>query len=467
MEGIPVIPENITVHLGTPDSNAENVTVSFMDYIKNVASSEIYPTWPQSALRANIYAQISIALNRVYTEWYRSRGYDFDITNSTAYDQSFVNGRNIFESINIIVDEIFDSYIRRQGFIEPLFAVYCDGIEVQCNGLYQWGSVELAEQGYVPFDILTYYYGDNIELVTDAPVANVSTSYPGTLLQLGSSGSAVRRIQNQLNRISVNYPMIPKISNPEFVYGVETADAVRKFQEIFNLTQDGIVGRGTWNQIQYIYTAVKRLASLDSEGQTLEDISKQFKGELLQGDMGDSVSALQYYLKLIAIFNNAVPPIQIDGIFGPATRNTVEAFQRFYGLPITGEVNEETWNMIANVYLGMVEDINADELGNNTAPFPGTTLVFGSWGDDVRTLQGYLARIAQSYDTIPTVPVTGYYGERTQEAVLAFQNLFGLEITGIVGPAAWNAIAEIYNDLTVGESKSAGQNPGYVLSEGV
>ena len=202
MNGTPVIPETITVHLGTPSSSAENVTVSFADYIKNVASSEIYPTWPENAIRANIYAQISYALNRVYTEWYRARGYDFDITNSTAYDQSFVKGRNIFENISEIVDEIFNDYIRRQGFVEPLFATYCDGVEVSCDGLSQWGSVTLAEEGVIPYDILRNYYGDDIDLVFDAPVVNVIESYPGTPLRVGSSGDDVRRIQNQLNRIS-------------------------------------------------------------------------------------------------------------------------------------------------------------------------------------------------------------------------------------------------------------------------
>ena len=180
--GFPFIPENITVHLGPPDNPAQNVTLPFADYIKNVASSEIYPTWPESAIRANILAQISFALNRVYSEYYRSRGYDFDITNSTAYDQSFVNGRDVFENISAIVDDIFNDYIVRDGSVEPLFATYCDGDKVLCEGLSQWGSVALANSGLGPFQILENYYGNNISLVNDAPIRGNIESYPGRLL---------------------------------------------------------------------------------------------------------------------------------------------------------------------------------------------------------------------------------------------------------------------------------------------
>ncbi|MBE7012434.1 MAG: spore cortex-lytic protein [Ruminococcaceae bacterium] len=464
MNGTPVIPETITVHLGTPSSSAENVTVSFSDYIKNVASSEIYPTWPENAIRANIYAQISYALNRVYTEWYRARGYDFDITNSTAYDQSFVKGRNIFENISEIVDEIFNDYIRRQGFVEPLFATYCDGVEVSCDGLSQWGSVTLAEEGLIPYDILINYYGDNIELVFDAPVQNVTESYPGTPLRVGSSGDDVRRIQNQLNRISKNYPLIPKIPNPTGVFGVSTEDAVRKFQQTFNLTPDGIVGKGTWYQIQEIFVAVKKLADVDSEGQTIADVSRQYKGTLREGDTGESVRALQYYLLLISVYNNAIPAISIDGIFGNATKNAVEAFQRYYGIEVTGEVDRETWSSISNTYLGIVETISPENVGNNTVPYPGTPIVPGSQGEYVRIIQEYLLRISENYDEIPRVTVNGTFGETDVEAVSAFQELFGLEVTGFVGPATWAAIAEEYNDLTLGESKNEGQAPGYELT---
>ena len=268
---VPYIPESITVHLGPPDSPAQNVTVSFPDYIKNVASSEIYPSWPDAALRANIYAQISFALNRVYTEHYRAQGYPFDITSSTAYDQSFFYGRDIYENISQIVDEIFNSYLARQGFIEPLFAQYCDGDRVTCAGLSQWGSLSLAREGYTPYEILTYYYGDDINIVTTDDVRGITESRPPVPLSLGTSGPYVEAIQRRLNRISTNYPAIPKIYPVNGVFDEDTEAAVRAFQEIFSLTPDGIVGDATWYRIQYIYNAVKRLSDLYSEGLTLED----------------------------------------------------------------------------------------------------------------------------------------------------------------------------------------------------
>ena len=276
----PRIPEQIVVHLGSPDSDAINVTETFADYIKNVASSEIYPTWPEEALRANILAQISVALNRVYTEFYRSRGYNFDITNSPAYDQTYVYQRDIFENISEIVDEIFDSYIRRDGNIEPLFAEFCDGIEVQCDGLYQWGSVELAEQGLDYFSILQNYYGNDIVIERNVPVENTPSSAPVVTLREGDTGSDIELIQRKLNRISANFPGIPKIYPADGYFGPSTTDAVRKFQEVFNLTVDGLVGRGTWNEIQFIYNAVKKLYTVNSEGLTVTDVTTRYTQDL-------------------------------------------------------------------------------------------------------------------------------------------------------------------------------------------
>ena len=208
----PVIPDYITVHLGRPNSPARNVRVPFTDYIKNVASSEIYPTWPENALRANIYAQVSFALNRIFSEYYRSRGYDFDITNSTAYDQAYVDGRDIFSNISKIVDELFNDYVTKGNQIQPYFTEYCDGRTVSCRGLSQWGTVTLANQGRTPYQILQNYYGNDINIVRNAPVKNIPESYPGTLLRLGSVGEDVRTIQRQLNRIRQTSPSIPRSS---------------------------------------------------------------------------------------------------------------------------------------------------------------------------------------------------------------------------------------------------------------
>ena len=226
----PVVPEYITVHLGAPDAPAENVTLSFPDYIKNVAASELYPTWNENALRANILAQISVALNRVYTEFYRSRGYDFDITNNTQYDQAFTANRATFENINAIVDDIFNNYIVRRGNIEPLYAQFCDGVRTQCRGLSQWGSEELGRQGKTPYEILQYYYGPDIDLVFNAPVGDSTPSYPGRPLSRGSTGEDVRTLQRQLLRIRKNYPAIPNIPDTSGIYDVPTEEAVRARQ---------------------------------------------------------------------------------------------------------------------------------------------------------------------------------------------------------------------------------------------
>ena len=304
------IPRYITVHLGAPsNASAQNVTVDFAHYIKNVASSEIYPTWPENAIRANIYAQISFALNRVFTEWYPSRGYSFNITNHTGYDQYYIPGRNIFTNISRIVDEIFTTYIRRPGALNPLFAEYCSGTTVTCAGLSQWGTVSLAENGYYPINILRRYYGD-VELVQATQVRNIASSYPGSPLQTGSRGNAVRTIQRQLNPNRRNSPAIPAISPVDGIFGSNTRAAVLAFQRIFNLTQDGIVGRGTWNRISNIYVAVTRLAELGGESEPLPETRPS--GVYREGDRGPYVRLAQYFLRVISNYYNSVRPIAID-----------------------------------------------------------------------------------------------------------------------------------------------------------
>ncbi len=257
----PVIPEFIIVHDGVPsNSSAQNYYVPFKDYIKNVASCEIYSTWPVETIEANILAIISFTLNRVYTEWYRGKGYDFTITNSTAYDQAFVYGRNIFSEISEIVDYLFTTYITKPNIRQPLFTQYCNGQNVTCPGwLSQWGSKYLGDQGYDAVQILREYYGSDIYLTSANTVSGVPSSYPGTTLQIGSDGMGVRTIQEQLNAISDNYPAIQKL-RVDGVYDSNTADAVRKFQEIFDLPQSGIVDFATWYQISNIYVAVEKLA---------------------------------------------------------------------------------------------------------------------------------------------------------------------------------------------------------------
>lgn len=461
MPELPVIPETITVHLGPPDAPAANVTLPFLDYVANVASSEIYPTWPESAIRANMYAQISFALNRVYTEYYRTRGYDFDITSSTGTDQSFVNGRVVFENIQQIAGELFNDYLRRIGNIEPLFAQYCNGTTVTCNGLSQWGTVALAEEGYTPFEILTYYYGDNIEIVRNVPVAGSTASAPSFALQLGSTGDDVRIAQIRLNRISTNFPSIPKILATDGIFAEDTQAAVRRFQEVFGLTADGIIGNGTWYKIQNVYIGVKRLNDLNSEGILLDEVSAQYPGALREGDRGDGVRILQYYISYLSQFYETIPAVAIDGDFGASTRAAVEAVQYTFGLPADGVVGKRTWYELSNAYIGIVRTIPVEFVEGVAVPYGGIPLRIGSDSESVRLLQQYLNAIAEVYAEIPTVDATGYFGPRTEEAVIAFQTLAGLQPTGVVSSVTWNPIIELYEAIYQGNRLGEGQYPGF------
>ena len=353
----PYVPQSITVHLGPPGADAENVTVSFPDYVKNVASSEIYPTWEPAAIRANVLAIISFALNRVYTEYYPSRGYPFNITSSTAYDQKFIKGRSIFENISEIVDTIFNSYIRRIGFVEPLAAKFCNGTTTTCDGLSQWGSQAMAEQGADSITILRSYYGDNIEIVTNAPVMGIRYSYPGAPVRLGDRGEAVLRIQTMLNRISRDYPAIPKVQPVDGIFGEGTEQAVIKFQQIFSLTPDGIVGSATWYKLVFLYVGVLDLAELVSEGQTFyaNAIPLEFSDVVAPGDTGEEVRVIQYLLSVVSEFYSNVPPVAVDGVYGPATRQAVLAVQQMAGLPQDGVVGEQTWQALYRLYAGIAD----------------------------------------------------------------------------------------------------------------
>ena len=358
----PYVPRSITVHLGAPDSWAENVTVSFPDYVKNVACSEIYPTWEPAAIQANVLAIISFALNRVYTEFYPSRGYDFQITSSTAYDQKFIWDRNIFENISRVVDEIFNDYIRRTGFVEPLAAKFCNGTTSTCAGLSQWGSQELAQQGYGAMEILRYYYGDNIELVRDAPVQSLGQSYPGAPLRRGSTGAAVVTVKTMLNRVSQSYPAIPKLWPVTRVFDRETEEAVRVFQSTFDLAVDGVVGKATWYKLVYLYVGLNRLSELVSLGQQFQSFSFQYPGLLRQGDRGSDVSVLQYMLALVAEFDPVLTVIQVDGVYGARTAQAVREYQRSRKLTADGVVGEETWYSIYGDFTGIERDLRNDNI---------------------------------------------------------------------------------------------------------
>ncbi len=440
-----VIPNPITVHLGTPSSNAQNVRVSFPEYVKNVASSEIYPTWPEASLTANIYAIITFALNRVYTEWYRSRGLNFDITNSTAYDQYFVQGRPIYDSISRIVDKIFNEYVRRRGHNAPYFTSFCNGTTATCQGLSQWGTVTLANQGLTPIQILRSYYPNDIEIAETEIVTGILSSYPGTALRVGSTGLDVQTIQTYLNRIRRNYPAIPAITDEAGVFQDSTRAAVTKFQNVFNLTPDGIVGKSTWYKISSLYTAVTRLAELDSEGGALGIGTVPPNSILRQGSSGPDVITLQYLLDIISEYYPEVPGLSQDGIFGSGTRQSVVAFQRAMKLNADGIVGPLTWKALYNTYQGITQNVPSQK-PDETDTFqytvqPGDTLWlisrrYGTTVDAIKRLNGltgdmlYIGQVLK----IPSSQTGGYreYTVQPGDSLWLISRRFGTTVEEIM-----------------------------------
>ncbi|MEG2930187.1 MAG: peptidoglycan-binding protein [Ruthenibacterium sp.] len=440
-----VIPEKIIVHLGRPTANAQNVTIPFRDYIKNVASSEVYPTWPEQSLRANIHAQISLALNRIYTEWYRGKGYNFDMTNSTSFDQYYVHGRTVFDVMSRITDDIFNTYVRRTGTVEPYYTEYCDGKTVTCPGMKQWGTVTLANQGKTAFEILRAYYGSNIEIVRTNNIAAIPESYPGTPLRVGSTGIYVRILQRQLNRIAKNYPFFGTLV-VDGNYTDATAAVVRKFQKQFSLTQDGIVGRATWYKISSIYVAVKKLAELTSEGEKPSGdlVAGTYPGAPLRvGSAGDTVLEMQFWLNEVAGVTPDIPSLTVDGIFGAGTQRSVHAFQSYYGLSADGIVGKLTWDKIYEVYTSLLNGLLAPTARPGT--YPGTPLRLGSTGQSVKEMQYYLYLLSAYYPVLPVIAYDGVFGNSTQNAVRIWQNLMGISVDGVVGSVTW---ASIYNGFS-------------------
>jgi len=418
------------------------LTVRRFVHITNVASSEIYPTWPENALRANIYAIVSFAMNRVYTEYYRAQGFPFDITSSTSYDQAFVEGRDIFANISRLVDELFNDYIVRRGHVEPLFTSYCNGTTATCAGLSQWGSYYLAIQGYTPYRILQYYYGNDIDLVFDAPEGPIYPSFPGRLLRRGSAGEEVRTLQIRLRRISRNFPAVPLVDVNTGVFDGSTDAAVRGFQRTFGLTADGIVGPNTWNRAISIFNAVKRLNELDSEGVTLAEATALYASSLRQGDHGFDVRALQHYLDFIARFHSSMGRVVADGAFGPQTDHALREFQRIYSLTVDGVAGRTTHNALLTAYT---------ELYNSLSPeaarpiYPNYAFSQGDTGEKVRLLQTMLAALAQRIPGLNPLIPDGVYGPATANAVRVFQRYAQLPVSGDTGILTWNAILNTYN----------------------
>jgi peptidoglycan hydrolase-like protein with peptidoglycan-binding domain len=439
----PVIPNNITVHLGAPDEAARDITIPFTDYISNVAASELYPTWPRNALIANIYTIISFAMNRIYNEWYRSKGYNFDITSSPTYDQTFIENRSTYQNIDNIVEEIFNNYVVKGDQVQPYFTRYCDGRNTTCDGLSQWGSVTLANQGKTPLQILQYYYGNDISIKYDAPVGDTTGGYPGYEIGLGNAGNPVLAIQRDLRRIRQNYPAIPDITTTVGIYDEETEAAVRKFQEIFNLPITGIVDKGTWYKIKYVYTSVKKLSDLYSEGISKEEATFLYTDELNYGDTGIEVEYVHYFLDAIAFLDKDIPRLPTNSIYGNNTITMVKAFQEKYGLPVTGVFTYADWIVLQSTYDKILKSFPKEYQSFVDELYPDYFLTRGATGSDVIRLQRFLLAICRYDKSIPGVRVNGIFDELTEKSIFKLQNDYGFDINGIVGPLLWRKIVEL------------------------
>ena len=439
----PVVPNNITVHLGAPDESAKNVTIPFTDYISNVASSEIYPTWPKEAIIANIYTIISFAMNRIYNEWYRSKGYNFDITSLPTYDQTYIENRSTYENIDNIVDDIFNNYVVKKNQIQPYFTRYCDGRITTCDGLSQWGTVSLANQGKNFLEILKYYYGNDIEIKYNAMVGDNTGAFPGYNISLGSAGNPVLAIQRDLRRIRQNYPAIPNIYNTVGIYDQETVDAVKKFQEIFSLPITGIVDKATWYKIKYVYTSVKKLSDLYSEGITEEEATFLYTDRLDYGDTGIEVEYVHYYLDAIAFLDKDIPRLPTNSIYGNNTITMVKAFQEKYKLPVTGVFTYSDWIVLTDAYDSILKSFPKEYQEYVNELYPDYFLTRGMTGNDVKRFQKFLLAICKYDKSIPGVIVNGTFDELTEKSVFKLQEDYGFDINGIVGPLLWKKVVEL------------------------
>ena len=439
----PVVPNTITVHLGAPDEVVRNITVSFIDYVSNVAASELYPTWPINALIANIYTIISFAMNRIYNEWYRSKGYNFDITSSSKYDQAYTVNGSTYENLNNIVEDIFNNYVVKGNQIQPYFTRYCDGRTTTCDGLSQWGSVSLANQGRTPLEILKYYYGNDISIKYNAPVGDQVGEFPGYEIGIGNAGNPVLAIQRDLRRIRKNYPAIPDITTTLGIYDQETEDAVKKFQQIFGLPVTGVVDKGTWYKIKYVYTSVKKLSDLYSEGLTEEEATFLYTDQLDYGDTGIEVEYIHYFLDAIAFLDKDIPRLPTNSIYNNNTITMVKAFQEKYKLPVTGIFTYSDWQVLKNAYRTILKSFPTEYQDYVNELYPDYFLTRGMTGNDVKRFQRFLLAICQYDHSIPGVRVNGIFDELTEESVLKLQSDNGFDVNGIVGPLLWKKVVEL------------------------
>ena len=363
-----------------------------------------------------------------------------------------------------LTDDIFSTFIRKTGTVNPYFSEYCDGKTVSCPGLKQWGTVTLAEQGRSALSILRYYYGNDVEVIRTSNIASIPESYPGSPVRQGDRGSSVFTLQRQLNRITKDYPFFGTLE-ADGIFGSQMAGTVQRFQRQFNLTADGVVGRQTWYKISYIYVSVKDLAELTSEGETASGILSDgsWGGTTLRtGSRGSAVEQLQFWLNTISQYVSAIPSVTVDGRFGSGTEAAVRAFQRRFGLEADGVVGEATWNAIYAQFFSIQSD--------NGTPnaYPGTALRQGDEGQNVRLVQFWLKIARTVYTALNNPTVDGQFGAATKRAVEAFQRYFGLTADGVVGRTTWNKLREVYTDIAndlLAEGLRPGEFPG-VLRRG-
>jgi len=355
------VPEFITVHLGAPNENAANLTIPFPDYLKNIAAASLYPTWPENALRANVWALATFTLSRIFTGWYRSRGYNFDVTSTAEHDRKFIRNHNGYVGIGRIVDTSFREYLVKTGSREPCMDA--------CGVIPPWGTVTLANEGYQPHQIIQYYCGEDVS-VENAAVPSYGEEAPDCMPELGSSGREVEFLQYRLNRIGQNYPTIPLISPAGGVFDNHTEQAVRQFQRIFDLTPDGAVGPETWYRICRVYDSIKRLSDLYSEGILLSDIPKQCPKTIYLGQKGRKILLLRFYVNVIAAFYQEIGPVEAAGGYDKSIRDQVIGLQKLAGLMPNGIVDGRTWDAVYSIFAGIMENVPQKYLRETDAGKP-------------------------------------------------------------------------------------------------
>ena len=445
------IPAYITVHLDSPERESENVTVSFPDYIKGVASATEIENLPNEALKAVLYSQITLALNRINDRVYRKKRYPFDITSDEEFDQPYAYNGETFERVSKIIDEIFTQYIAREYDNYPIDAVVCYGGAIRCRGLSVEQSITLAQNGMDFLEILRYSFGRDIYIEDNTVLTGLQTdgllTYP---LAAFDRGKMVSGLQIALNQIGQNYSSIPHFNDIDGIYGNNTAEAVSEFQRIFYLSQTGNVDQATFHKLSYIYDSVRKPNELVAIGQELEYIPREFRADLEYGSVGESVKLLQYYLLFVSVYENRVPPLDVIGVFGEKTYQSVVSFQKVFGFEPNGIVTKPVWDFLYLVYEALYSVLPPSAFSKTAVEYFGNILLPGSQGIEVRYLQEYLNVASRYFGDLSPVNVTGYFDEMTEKAVIEFQKLFNINPSGVVSSTTWRVLSQIYNVVNGG-----------------